>query len=808
MEEKKEIIEKYRVYHSQLKDLYEDWKDILTVLGMKNLPPLPLLYDPGDYREYVAYRAPKLFSEMLALSRRKKKVLKEREAEITSKVSKILDEYYERVFREPPDVVNDRVQRRVNELVQSMADKLNIKDEEKIKRLADRLYYFLTPKIVVYEDGTVLSAPFDDFLLRDKYNRTMGLQNALQLLLFPDEVTNKLKEEDITDIMEKPEKYELLFHHNAPHVINHARKLGIPLKDILERLREHPHRNLLLLSAHNLPSILFHPEILEHTSKMENQELKNVLFSLTQLSPLLEREGTSTIKKLIEALRQEKDLYSVITHPLLLRNADLLLHLYKKDRKLAEEISKRLEDLERHNEDSLRSLLQAAIEGDKDLLPLLLPHPDLHNHYKILRRSGLSKEDVEYMLSRKEHWKDMDPSYVERLLKTRIGRRLLVSSLPNKNKLELMKRLSELTEKDIVVQELANKYDVPIERVGKVLDELGPERAENFLRTYGDLISTLKEPSFYALMELAKGGSISKKYGVAVAHLDRAKFLTSKPMARIVRALEREGLLQYFLSMKPERVERFLNYPPRDVNSIVESIKYMRKLNRSIPTSYPSGKKRRGKGIRAKNFASEEDIIKFIHDNVVRLGKKRVILRRELMEALGLDSNVITREIFENKLRKLLKNSRIRNRALNNDRIENLINDALNAKRTQQPSEPVGYGILQLKGEDLSSIKSILDSINRALDEKSAKIHEIKGNYVTLKILKETHNSKVLLSKELRSRTSAIVGSPTTKGSNYVKIPLSFFKNLMSHPDLMTHPLLERIFQKAKKDLTRKRKGK
>ena len=807
-EERKEIIEKYKVYHSQLKDLYKDWKDILTVLGMRNIPPLPLLYDPGDYREYAAYRAPDLFSEALFLSRRKKRILKQKEAEISSEVSKILDEYYERVFREPPDNINDHVQRRVDELVQSMANKLNVKDEEKIKRLADRLYYFLTPKIVVYEDGTILSAPFDDFLLRDKYNRTIGLQNALQLLLFPGELINKFSEEDITDIMEKPEKYELLFHHNAPHVVDHAKRLKIPLKDVLEFLHRHPHRELLITSAHNLPSILFHPEILEHTSRLGYNELKNILFPLAQLSPLLKGEKTSTVKKLIEALRQETDLYDVITHPTLLRNVDLLLHLYRKNKKIAKEISKRLDDLDNHNNATLRSLIQAALEGDEHLLPLLLPHPGLHQHYRVLLSSNLSRDLLEGILSHKDNWKDMDPSHVEKLLRTPIGRRLLISSLPKEKKIELLKNLQDLTEKDIVVHELAHGYDVPVERVRKVLEELGPERTENFLRTYGDVVSILKDPGFYALLELAQSGSLSKRYGKAVAYLDRARFLTSMPIVRIVKALEQEGLLDYFLSMNPSRVERFLRYPSRDVDSIVENIRYMRKLNQSIPVSHPSQKKKR---MTPRNFKSEEDLRNFIKSNIARLGKRRVILRGELVGALGTNKNHMTREEFERKLRKWLRMSRIRNRSLDDKRIENILNDILGSERRQPlkypPATESAPEITRLKEEDIGRIKSILDSIYEALKNREVLIHDMGRDYITFRILKNTHHSKVLLSKELRSRSSNVAGTSTTKGSNYVRIPLTFFKNLTSHPDLMTHPLLTLLFQRVKKELTRKRKG-
>ncbi len=357
--------------------------------------------------------------------------------------------------------------------------------------------------------------------------------------------------EDVPELFEKEELLDIILHPNAEHLANSAVKLGHKPIEIVRKVAQLPDPDHLLSYLYHIPEHILHPELLEELSKLDKSRYKELIDGLVRLKEVLKGSSEDTVRRVIFALKENPELHKYIFHRSLVENVDLLLEAYKRSPAVLETLFEVRKHLRKHDSKSMRRLLELALKTNKpDLIKVLAPHPDLSNYYEILARY-LNLPHLRALLDEKEKWKGIRADQLERALNHPLGVKLLLSDIKMEEKQQLLDRLDEIKENDIVARELVHRWGLDEEIARFLAEQLG-ERAKDFMEKHGHIIEQAEKDHLPYLVEYysRKGGNVDP---------DKLKVLLK--LIKAGGALDRDILIKTLDNLSQSEVSELRGIP-------------------------------------------------------------------------------------------------------------------------------------------------------------------------------------------------------------------------------------------------------
>ncbi len=783
--------ERVRLLHAYASEL---WRLRLSELKhQRNIPYPPIL----TYDDYWRIAAADILNR-----------LPRKERKTTSTVLKVLKESLEEVLAEkgrevflknPAEASTVLQEEALNRTISTLAMKYGKEYLDSLVRLLvgrPRMWEIVFPITMVTPHPKEDRLRFHSFvhdpgLLGRKDVRESVKRGLADFFSIPHLV--HFEPEEVPDLLKDDKVLDILLHPNFDHLSKKVEEKRIP--EVVEVLKGFKDPGTVLSRVDILPRNLLHPPVLDVLKGFPPERLERFLGSIETSRVLrnsISKVETNSLRRALEVIREEPTVIRYLSHPLLVEHIDLVTSLMKTNEEALRAIAERPRLLDLHDSRSARNLLEAAIHSKNvRLLLLLLEHPDLSPHYRSLLEasSRIGEEELRELLENKSAWKHLSPRLVKRALELPAGPMLLLSDLSASEKRNLLERPENLTESTILQRELITKHGID-EAMSKILVKYLGRKAREFVKHHGDLTVTLNRRELIPLLLWYRqvDRPLTPEEIRAALKLSRAADrMNPSLITRAVTSLTSEELkvladmplpaLRAFFSVVlsrpselPDELRRFIH------NRIITTSRL--KVNRESP---------------------RKDLLSLLEGEVLFYDPKRrlVVVSNELQRRLRLSGKTVKeRELVAALLREATRKGADR-RTKKDLRAD--VSSILFAKSAEGwlDSEKMYHPLLEMDKKDMYRLKSFLDSIHRSLKNRDVILEgpTKDGRYVVFRVLRKTHDAKVLFDKDFTSYVNNLADDKYTRHGEKALVPLSFFKVLSSVPELSGHPLVGHLFR-------------
>ena len=670
------------------------------------------------------------------------------------------------------------------------------------KRILDRnpwikfLIVYPTGPITGDESGNIRFHLFvlDKELIEKREVEKAVKEGLAHYLEIPHLVHFELK--DVSELVEDDRKLGIILHPKASLLLDLVKKSGRTKPvEVVRALAELKDPHYLLSRIEDLPVTLLHPELISELKDLSPLELRKLLELLPEIKKVLEASGKEGTRKVLRALREDPSLLAFIFHPNLAKNADLLLEASRVHKGILNALKEVRKHVDGHDERSIAALLKTAIEAQNpQVIRLLAPHPDLVDHYRVLARflGKVSEEDLSDLLEGKEKWKDIHPRYVEEALKHPLGKRVLLADLDTQDKIDLIKNIESLNERDILERELVKNFGVEKERAKLLVKYLG-DKAKPFLEAHKDLLAVLNRRELLSALSYykKKGKPLTNSEIRALYKLTRmSKEVQPSRIAEIVGKLDKD-LLEELANISEGGLKGFflatLSSPENLEEELTRFLRTRKEISARIKIPEEVEMEEEGEEIFKKFVKAVKDY------NPVT---KKIVLSEDLRRELGLRE----REIDRAKFFRLFKQKAI-SQGISKDRyrkmrrkLEAALEEGSREALEWLERKKVYHPVQEMTKEDIQRLNSFLNSLDKAISQKQIKVRGLSkdGSFIVFELVSESHESKALLDKDLRGFVSNLSKEKLRRRGKRVYVPREFFLNL-ANIGLGSHPLVEKV---------------
>ena len=611
--------------------------------------------------------------------------------------------------------------------------------------------------------------------------------------------------EDLPEIMEDERLLDILLHPGVEHTLKLSEDRPI---ELIRALKEIQDPYYLISKSRDIPATLLHSEVLRELRDLPRDRLIPLLEEISHSKPFKRAAmavNTEDMKKTMNVLKEDPSLISYLTHPYLIKSADLLLNASRVHKGILLALKEIEKHLDKHSKESVRKLISSALSTrNPDVIRVLSQHPDLVEHYEVLAKfmRRLDRKDIEELLDGKTKWSYLHPNYVERALKHPLGKRILLASLDPEEKRELIENIESLDKEKILEREIAHKLSVEYDKIRLLVKYLG-EKAHGFVNEHGDLVAALERRELVPLLLYykRKGDRLDQEEIAAILNLTRAG--TNVGPIHIVRAMENldRTTVQKVAKIPVEALRGFFLGTLSSPEHLSEELKRFVKTRELISSR-----------IRVRPLSLKERILEIVEKGVhwYDPDKQVVALSEDLQKTLGLRAPTVSEREFMGALKRYVAQSTSKSTRKIFREIRKSVKDTLSKKRKSNldwiETEKAYTPILEMNRQDVFRLLNFLNSIVTAIDEGNLSNEGLTRDkkHVVFKILRKTHESTAVYNKDFLGYVSNLSGRKAFRRGEKVYIPVEFFKVVQSHPDLAAHPLVLQVRNLIEKKVLRR----